>query len=111
MSGMPLLPDVASELYKVFLAKGVHGTTAIEGNSLTEEQVRLRLSGRLDLPKSQDYLGTEVDNIITAYRWLMDRNLNSEPSALCAADLMQLNGMVLSDVPVGDGVQPGQFRQ
>ena len=33
ISRVPLVHDSAEDLYKVYLAKGVHATTAIEGNS------------------------------------------------------------------------------
>ena len=38
-----LPPEVAQELFVMYLAKGVRATTAIEGNTLTEEQVRVAL--------------------------------------------------------------------
>jgi hypothetical protein len=50
----------------MYLAKGAHATTAIEGNTLTEEQVRARMEKQLSLPPSQEYMGKEVDNIIHA---------------------------------------------
>ena len=56
-----LPPDVANDLFVLYLAKGVRATTAIEGNTLTEEQVRERiLSSKSTLPKSQEYQGREV---------------------------------------------------
>ena len=36
IAGVPLRPDVARELHRVYLAKGAHATTAIEGNTLSE---------------------------------------------------------------------------
>jgi Fic family protein len=56
LSGVPLRPDVAAELHRVYLAKGVLATTAIEGNTLSETQVRLLVDGKLELPNSQQYL-------------------------------------------------------
>mgnify|MGYP003579322344 CR=1 FL=1 len=45
LSGVPLRPDVAAELHRIYLAKGALATTAIEGNTLTEEQVRQLIDG------------------------------------------------------------------
>jgi hypothetical protein len=45
LAGVPLKPDVAQELWMVTLIKGALGTTAIEGNTLTEQQVRSILDG------------------------------------------------------------------
>src|ERR687883_1782465 len=38
LSTTPLPPPVAEETRRVYLAKGARATTAIEGNTLTEEQ-------------------------------------------------------------------------
>jgi hypothetical protein len=65
--GSPLKPSIAEDLAAVYLAKGVHATTAIEGNTLSEEEVLHRVKGeRPSLPPSREYLGTEADNIIRA---------------------------------------------
>ena len=66
IAGVPLQPEVASDLYSLFLAKGALATTAIEGNTLSEEEVVKHLAGELKLPPSREYLGQEVDNIIAA---------------------------------------------
>ena len=64
LAGVPLRPDVAKELHEIFLAKGVLATTGIEGNTLSEKQVRQQIDGTLKLPKSQQYLQQEVQNIL-----------------------------------------------
>ena len=61
------MPDVANRLNIIFVSKGVHGTAAIEGNTLTQEQVAARLQQELDLPPSQEYLGVEIDNLSRGY--------------------------------------------
>ena len=43
---IPLSPEVSKELHKLYLAKGVLATTAIEGNTLTVEQVTAILEGK-----------------------------------------------------------------
>ncbi|MBI4725858.1 hypothetical protein HY768_01300 [candidate division TA06 bacterium] len=52
-------------MHLIYLAKGVAATTAIEGNSLSEEQVLQHMEGTLKLPPSKKYLAQEVDNIIS----------------------------------------------
>src|SRR5437773_1002279 len=49
ISGVPLRPDVAKLLGQVYLAKGAHGTTAIEGNTLSEEEVLRQVQGKLEI--------------------------------------------------------------
>ena len=61
-----LPPLQAAEMYRIYLSRGARATTAIEGNTLSEAQVRARLDGQLELPPSQEYLGREVDNILDA---------------------------------------------
>ena len=61
-----LPPPQAAEMYRLYLSRGARATTAIEGNTLSEAQVRARLDGQLELPLSQEYLGREVDNILDA---------------------------------------------
>src|SRR5215216_5552812 len=62
IAAVPLQPWIANQLHSVYLAKGAHATTQIEGNTLSEDEVRLRVEGDLELPLSQEYLGTEIDN-------------------------------------------------
>ena len=52
MHSYPLEPHSAQKLHAVYMAKGVPATTAIEGNTLREEEVRDHLEGRLQLPPS-----------------------------------------------------------
>ena len=61
-----LRPATAYQLHTVYLAKGVHATTSIEGNTLTEEQVRQQIEKTLKVPASQESLQQEVQNIIDA---------------------------------------------
>ena len=71
IAGVPLRPDVARELHSLYMAKGAFATTAIEGNTLTEEQVREHLAGKLKLPPSKEYLAQEIDNIIEVFNPLL----------------------------------------
>src|SRR5713101_1171428 len=59
----PLTPDIAAEIHRMYMAKGVLATTAIEGNTLSEDEVRQILDGKLELPPSREYLAREVQNI------------------------------------------------
>ena len=64
LAGTPLQPALADELSGVYLVKGAVATTAIEGNTLTEDEVRELLESRRKLPPSQQYLQQEVENVI-----------------------------------------------
>ena len=110
VSGAPLRPGTQRYLNQVFLAKGAHATTAIEGNTLTEEQVQQRIEGGLELPQSQEYLGQEIDNVIKVYNQLIGRVAEGAPLRLGPDDLNNLNKMVLDGLDLEEGVVPGGFR-
>lgn len=111
VSRVPLLPDVRDALHMIYLAKGIHATTAIEGNTLSEEQVREVIEGRLELADSRKYLEQEVRNILDVCNEIgrdlaAGQSIEITPQRLC-----ELNGRVLKDVPCDEGVVPGEFRR
>lgn len=53
ISRVPLRPATAQALHQLYLAKGVAATTAIEGNTLSEEQVLKAVEGKLVVPPSK----------------------------------------------------------
>ncbi len=110
LAGVPLLPDVAEQLHRIFLAKGVLATTAIEGNTLTEEEVLQHLKGQLTLPPSKAYLQQEVENIIQACNRIANHMIHGHPTALCMETIMAYNQIVLNDLPLSDEVIPGKIR-
>lgn len=95
----------------LYLAKGALATTAIEGNTLTEEEVQKLLDGELHLPRSKEYLGKEVENIITACNAIV-QEMESTPqkSPLTVEEIFRLNQMVLRDLPLKEEIRPGEIR-
>ncbi len=110
IAGVPLRPDTADRLYEVYLTKGVHATTHIEGNTLSEEQVREQIEGKLRLPKSQQYLGIEVQNIIDACGRITDNLLARPDLELTPELILGFNRLVLRGLEVGEDVRPGECR-
>ncbi len=108
--GTPLLPEVAARLHSVYLAKGALATTAIEGNTLTEEEVQRFIEGKLKLPPSKEYLAQEVGNIVEACNSIGGGILSGEPAELCVEDILRYNEMVLKSLPLGEDVTPGVIR-
>lgn len=109
-AGTPLLPETQEHLNRVFLAKGVHGTVAIEGNTLTEDQVLERVKGKLKLPPSKEYLGQEIDNVIEACNWIVGEILQGNKFELSVNNINKFNGLVLKDLPLEEDVKPGEIR-
>jgi hypothetical protein len=66
IANVPLRPATAEQLHLLYLAKGALATTAIEGNTLSEDEVVRHLQGKLQLPPSKEYLAKEIDNIVAA---------------------------------------------
>jgi Fic family protein len=85
-------------------------TTAIEGNTLTEEEVHQRIEGKGKLPPSREYLGQEVDNIIAAANRMLEEIKESKFLELTAARIRELNGTVLQKLDLEEGVVPGNIR-
>jgi Fic family protein len=106
----PLKPKARQDLEALYLAKGAQATTAIEGNSLTLEQVQAAVRGELRVPPSQEYLKQEVDNVIAACRLIEDRVEKAKDFELSIELLQELNALVLRGLEVEDHVVPGQFR-
>jgi Fic family protein len=109
IAGVPLRPKVATELHQLYLAKGVLATTAIEGNTLSEEQVIAHLQGKLKLPPSQQYLAREIDNIVKACNQIC-KELEKSDGTLSPAEICKLNEAVLKSLPLGEGISSGVFR-
>lgn len=109
IAGVPLTPAVADELHRIYLAKGIAGTTAIEGNTLTEAQVKEAIQGTLDLPPSQRYLQQEIENIAQACTEIGQKVLQGQ-TRLTADWVKHLNRLVLRDLPKEEHVAPGEIR-
>ena len=103
-------PKIAEELHGVYLAKGALATTAIEGNTLSEEQVRQHLNGTLTLPESKSYLQTEVDNIIRACNDIAGSHRDGASVQLSVEEIQNYNTRVLAGLPLKEEVKPGLLR-
>jgi Fic family protein len=110
IAGVPLPPLVAGELHRVYLAKGAHATTAIEGNTLTEEEVRQRMQGKLKLPESREYLGQEVDNVVNACNQMLNLAATQRDFELITPDIIkEFNRIVLNGLELDDEIKPGEI--
>jgi len=111
IAGVPLRPSVAKQLHAIYLAKGALATTAIEGNTLSEDEVRNRIEGKLQLPPSKEYLGQEIDNIVEACNSVAANLFKSGPISLCVEEIKEFNALVLRKLPLEEGVRPGEIRK
>lgn len=111
IAGVPMRPETAQRLHNVYLAKGVLGTTAIEGNTLSEEEVLRHIEGKLHLPESREYLAQEITNIIDACNHMVVDGLENGCGQFASDSIKELNRRVLDKLTVDEGVVPGEIRK
>ncbi|MCK9418292.1 MAG: Fic family protein [Nitrospirae bacterium] len=111
IAGVPLQPDTAEKLHLLYLAKGVRATTAIEGNTLSEEEVIERIEGNLPLPPSREYLGKEIDNILKGCNEIKEKLMKGEAGGLSVAEIVAFNKTVLNELELDKDVVPGVIRK
>lgn len=110
IAGVPLRPSVAKQLHRVYLAKGARATTAIEGNTLSEEDVLKQIEGTLEAPESKKYLVKEVDNIVQACNAIFQGCVTGEQRDITPEFIKELNARVLDGLNVEKSVLPGRIR-
>ena len=105
-----LPPADARAMHRLYLVKGARATTAIEGNTLSEEQIAAQLEGRLRLPRSQEYLRREVDNVLTAVNDIFAEIVGGRPPTLTPDWIAGANRRLLAGLEehLEAGVVPGE---
>ena len=111
LSGVPLMPDTAKRLHNIYLAKGIHATTAIEGNTLSENQVQDIIEKKIEIPASQKYLQTEVDNILELSNETLSKVERDGFSKITDNEIRHFNRVVLRGLEVEEHVIPGEYRK
>ena len=111
IAGVPLRPDVAATLHRLYLAKGALATTAIEGNTLSEAEALEAVEGTLSLPPSREYLANEIENIIGAYNQMLKQTSEGKLPRLTLESVKALNGEVLDGLTLDKDVVPGEIRK
>lgn len=110
LSNVPLQPATSRKLLLTYLAKGAAATTAIEGNSLSEAQVMQAVQGKLEVPRSKEYLKQEVDNVISLFNRIKNQIAADQLPPLTAEVIQGYNKEILSNLTLEEEVQPGKFR-
>lgn len=112
LAGAPLKPEAALKMSSVFLARGVRATTAIEGNTLSEEEVqKIVTKGSADVSESRAYLEREVRNVLSAIRDIDTALRDGVRLPITTERLCALNLQILADIPDKPEVVPGRIRQ
>lgn len=111
IAGVPLKPEAAEELHRVYLFKGASATTAIEGNTLSEEEARAYVEKRLELPPSKKYLGKEIENIVDAFNFIVQQVKEGMAGRIKIEDINRFNQLTLKELDLPEGVIPGKIRK
>jgi Fic family protein len=107
---IPIRPEYRKVLLNVSLTKGAQSTTAIEGNTLSDEEVE-KVNEGVKLPPSKEYQEIEVRNILNALNELLREVAIYNKFEIISPDLIKrFNYLVGKDL--GDHFQaiPGKIR-
>jgi Fic family protein len=108
---VPLKPYLKNQLHLIYLAKGLHATTAIEGNTLTEDQVRDLIQKKLTLPASKEYLRREVNNVLEACNEIAIEISKGTFGRITVEKICHYNKKILqNNVPHDEAAVPGKIR-
>lgn len=112
LTNVPLRPEISRRLQNLYLAKGAAATTAIEGNTLTEEEVLQHIEKRLKMPPSKEYLTQEIDNIIEACNGIASQlSEHNRLPELTSSVICDYNRLVRKNLPEPpDLAPPGELR-
>ena len=111
LAGVPLHANVAERLHKLYLAKGALASTAIEGNTLSENDVIELIEGRLKLPPSKEYLEKEVQNVLDACNGIVESCVRSKPRGIEKSAIEVFNRLVLKGLAIDEAIVPGEVRR
>ena len=111
IANAPLDPEIAEQVHIVYLVKGIRGTAAIEGNTLSEAEIRQQIEGHLTLPPSREYLAQEVENIINGLKEVSRAAIAGNAPPLSRATVENFNAILLKNLALEKDVAPGQIRK
>jgi Fic family protein len=111
LGALPIPPESQEKLRVVSFNRGAQATTAIEGNTLTDEELQQMLDGT-PLSKSRAYQGIEVKNALDAMNSIWTKLVKeSDIRPITPRLLCEWNKAIGKDLgPLYDGV-PGRIRK
>ena len=103
-----LPPEWRDQLGRLNRVRAVHGTTALEGNPLSEEQVAESLDGR-DTERQRTREQAQIRNAGNAQDWVRSR-FRSGGAPLHLTDILQMHRLMTRHSDETNNV-PGRFRR
>lgn len=111
IASTPLKPMVVEHLNEVALIKGALATTAIEGNTLNEEQVAGIYRGEYTAPPSREYQEREVRSVLDALTKIDSQATSGSLPPVTAELICDYNFQVLNTTEHAPDAIPGEFRE
>jgi len=111
MLNTPIRPDRHSQMLLLSLKKGALATTAIEGNTLTEDDLALIQNGK-DIAPSKKYQQQEVQNILDAFNIILGKLVREKsPNIITPKLIREFHEMVGENIGESFCGNPGAFRR
>ena len=95
---LPIPPDDSNRLRRMYLAKGVHSTTAIEGNSFSEAEVGKIINREMEARPSREYQQRQIDNMVKAFNQVRDDEIAGAAPAFSVELLNSYHRLVLDNL-------------
>ena len=95
------------DLQRLYIVRAVHGTTAIEGNPLTEAEVSRQLTQGERGRQHRDQVHQQTENAAAAFRWVEQHFARPRPISL--EDILTLHRLLTTDSDEAENV-PGRLR-
>ena len=111
LTDIPLRPEYRDRLLRLSLIKGAQATTAIEGNTLSQEDIEKMQEG-WKLPPSKKYLEIEVKNILEAFNTLLRQIVTENDSRIIEPGFIrEMHKIIGKDLGKHFDAIPGRFRE
>jgi len=108
IAGIPILPNLASDLEEDLIKKSIFGTAAIEGNPLSEEDVKKVLSDE-EVKSKTLRAKKQITNLREVYQIIKKTPRSNTPFILTEELIKELNRIITADCEEPDNV-PGVYR-
>ena len=96
IKSIPIPPN--NRLHEIYLTKGIHGTTSIEGNTFSESEVGKILRNELIVPPSREYQKQRVDNMVAAFNTISEQVKDDSASPFTIDLINRYHALVLGDL-------------
>jgi Fic family protein len=108
ISRSPLLPEYHAKLLELSLTKGAQATTAIEGNTLSLDEVR-KVYKKESLPPSKEYQEKEVRNILDGFNLILREAVAGKDDPITPDMLLRFHKIIGGGLGENFHAVPGEF--